>query len=107
MKTISQCFSAALHGINAYEITIETRLDRAQPKYFIVGLAEKAQEMFDVFVSLKVVPESQLFGGKIIAALDRQHPRERNRKDRPGEVKGRQGRYSGHDPESGKTTGEG
>jgi len=39
-------------------------------------LCEKAQEMFDAFVSVKVVPDSQLFGGKIIAALDRQHPRD-------------------------------
>ena len=39
-------------------------------------LCEKAQEVFDAFVSIKVVPESQLFGGKIIAALDRQHPRD-------------------------------
>jgi len=39
-------------------------------------LCGKAQEMFDAFVSIKVVSESQLFGGKIIAALDRQHPRD-------------------------------
>jgi len=39
-------------------------------------LCEKAQEMFDAFVSIDIVPESQLFGGKIIAALDRQHPRD-------------------------------
>ncbi|MCK4813625.1 MAG: YifB family Mg chelatase-like AAA ATPase, partial [Candidatus Marinimicrobia bacterium] len=39
---ISRCYSAGLHGIHAYEVTIETRLDRSLPKYFIVGLAEKA-----------------------------------------------------------------
>ncbi len=39
---ISRCYSAGLHGIRAYEVTIETRLDRSLPKYFIVGLAEKA-----------------------------------------------------------------
>ena len=32
--------------------------------------------MFDVFCTIDVVPKSQLFGGKIIAALDRQHPRD-------------------------------
>ncbi len=52
MRTISQCYSAALHGINAYEVTIETRLDRSQPKYFIVGLAEKAvKESFSRMLS--------------------------------------------------------
>ena len=39
---ISRCFAAGLHGIHAYEVTIETRLDHTMPKYFIVGLAEKA-----------------------------------------------------------------
>ncbi|MBN2780633.1 MAG: YifB family Mg chelatase-like AAA ATPase [Candidatus Marinimicrobia bacterium] len=38
----SRCYSAGLQGINAYEVSIETRLDRSLPKYFIVGLAEKA-----------------------------------------------------------------
>ena len=39
-------------------------------------LCEKAQEVFDAFCEIKVVPDAQLFGGKIIAALDRQHPRD-------------------------------
>ena len=39
-------------------------------------LCEKAQELFDAFCIINVVPESQLFGGKIIVALDRQHPRD-------------------------------
>jgi hypothetical protein len=30
--------------------------------------------MFDAFCEIKTVPNSQLFGGKLIAALDRQHP---------------------------------
>ena len=52
MRTISTCYSAALHGINAYEVTIETRLDRSQPQYFIVGLAEKAvKESFSRMLS--------------------------------------------------------
>ena len=52
MRTISTCYSAALHGINAYEVTIETRLDKSPPKYFIVGLAEKAvKESFSRMLS--------------------------------------------------------
>lgn len=39
-------------------------------------LCEKAQENFDTFCSISGVPVGQLFGGKICAALDRQHPRD-------------------------------
>ena len=39
-------------------------------------LCEKAQEEFDRFVELNVVSTGQLYGGKICAALDRQHPRD-------------------------------
>ena len=35
-----------------------------------------AQEKFDQFFEMRTVPRNQLFGGKIIAALDRQHPRD-------------------------------
>ncbi|PCH61670.1 MAG: nucleotidyltransferase [Gammaproteobacteria bacterium] len=39
-------------------------------------LCETAQEQFDVFCSMPIVPMGQLYGGKICAALDRQHPRD-------------------------------
>lgn len=39
-------------------------------------LCDKAQTEFDVFCSIAVVPFGQLYGGKICAALDRQHPRD-------------------------------
>jgi len=39
-------------------------------------LCEKAQNSFEVFCAIPVVPVGQLFGGKIVAALDRQHPRD-------------------------------
>lgn len=39
-------------------------------------LCQKAQEAFDTFCVIPVVPISQLYGGKICAALDRQHPRD-------------------------------
>ncbi len=41
-----------------------------------IPLCASAQEQFDVFCSIAVVPKSQLYGGKICAALDRQHPRD-------------------------------
>ncbi|MEQ8421588.1 MAG: nucleotidyl transferase AbiEii/AbiGii toxin family protein [Arenibacter algicola] len=40
------------------------------------GLCNKAQTEFDAFCSIHVVPIGQLYGGKICAALDRQHPRD-------------------------------
>ena len=39
-------------------------------------LNSKAQDTFEVFSSINVVPIGQLYGGKICAALDRQHPRD-------------------------------
>jgi len=39
-------------------------------------LCDAAQEKFDVFCTMPVVPLAQLYGGKLCAALDRQHPRD-------------------------------
>lgn len=39
-------------------------------------LCQKAQDEFDAFCEISTVPLGQLFGGKICAALDRQHPRD-------------------------------
>lgn len=41
-----------------------------------MALCDKAQEMFEVFCAMPVVSMSQLYGGKLCAALDRQHPRD-------------------------------
>ena len=40
------------------------------------SLCKSAQEKFDQFFEMRTVPKSQLYGGKIVAALDRQHPRD-------------------------------
>ncbi len=40
------------------------------------SLCEKAQDQFDAFCSIPIVPLTQLYGGKVCAALDRQHPRD-------------------------------
>lgn len=70
MRTISTCYSAALHGINAYEVTIETRMDRSQPKYFIVGLAEKAvKESFSRMLSAIKSSSFRMPGCKITQNL--------------------------------------
>ena len=39
-------------------------------------LCDRVQSYFDVFVSMSIVPMGQLYGGKVCAALDRQHPRD-------------------------------
>ena len=41
-----------------------------------MALSEKAQNDFDSYCVVPVVPLGQLYGGKICAALDRQHPRD-------------------------------
>lgn len=42
----------------------------------IMRLCQKAQNEYNVFCAIRVVPFGQLFGGKVCAALDRQHPRD-------------------------------
>jgi predicted nucleotidyltransferase component of viral defense system len=39
-------------------------------------VTEKAEEEFEKFAEINVVSHAELFGGKICAALDRQHPRD-------------------------------
>ena len=39
-------------------------------------LCPKAQDEFEAFCAISVIPFGQLYGGKICAALDRQHPRD-------------------------------
>ena len=39
-------------------------------------LCEAAQEQFDAFCAMPIVPLGQLYGGKLCAAMDRQHPRD-------------------------------
>lgn len=39
-------------------------------------LCDAAQDQFDAFCEMRIVPKGQLYGGKICAALDRQHPRD-------------------------------
>ena len=39
-------------------------------------LCIQAQEEFELFCEMQVVEKGHLFGGKICAALDRQHPRD-------------------------------
>lgn len=61
----------------------QVKIEVNQTKRGIVGgeimtipLSEKAQNEFSLFCEANIVPITQLYGGKIAAALSRQHPRD-------------------------------
>ena len=56
------------------EVNLVCRGTIARPETLV--LCARAQEEFDVFCEIPIVPLGQLYGGKICAALDRQHPRD-------------------------------
>ncbi|MBX7060833.1 MAG: nucleotidyl transferase AbiEii/AbiGii toxin family protein [Pyrinomonadaceae bacterium] len=56
------------------EVNLVARGTVDEPKG--IALCSLAQGEFDAFCVMPVVPIGQLFGGKICAALDRQHPRD-------------------------------
>jgi len=56
------------------EVNLVARGTIAEPKERV--LCSKAQEEFNTFCVIQLVPMGQLFGAKICAALDRQHPRD-------------------------------
>ena len=64
------------HG---YQVKIEVN----QTKRGIIGgeaqlmsVCDKAQDEFEVYCEARIVPQTLLYGGKIAAALSRQHPRD-------------------------------
>ena len=56
------------------EVNLTNRGTLSPPRK--MELCDKAQTEFDTFFEMPVVSLGQLYGGKIIAALDRQHPRD-------------------------------
>lgn len=64
--------------LNSYETKIEVNtINRGVTgKVKRRVLCEAAQKKFNTFFEMQLVPVHQLFGGKIVAALDRQHPRD-------------------------------
>jgi predicted nucleotidyltransferase component of viral defense system len=56
------------------EVNSTGRGTLSEPQKMI--LCDRAQTELDAFVAMNVVPFGQLYGGKICAALDRQHPRD-------------------------------
>lgn len=58
------------------KIEVNTTLRGQVQPVRLLQVAEAVQEEFGKFAAIQVVSHAELFGGKICAALDRQHPRD-------------------------------
>ncbi len=58
------------------KIEVNTTMRGSLVEPMRLALSEKTQETFDRFAEMRIIPIGQLYGGKICAALDRQHPRD-------------------------------
>jgi len=64
------------HGFSTVKIEVNTINRGIMGNTELFTLCNAAQEQFECFFEMSLVPKEQLFGGKIVAALDRQHPRD-------------------------------
>lgn len=64
------------HGCQVKIEVNQTKRGIAGGDLVILPLCAKAQDMFEMEVEARIVPMTQLYGGKIAAALSRQHPRD-------------------------------
>jgi predicted nucleotidyltransferase component of viral defense system len=91
LATISQQLRRAVPGVNIHPVPnkLLCTLGRSTVKIEVNGikrgiigptiempLCEKAQAAFGMHCKARIVPLEQLYGGKIVAALSRQHPRD-------------------------------
>lgn len=78
---------SAVHQADKYKLQVSSQKAQIKVEVNSTGrgtitdpkkmtLCDRAQADFEVFVAMNVVPFGQLYGGKICAALDRQHPRD-------------------------------
>jgi predicted nucleotidyltransferase component of viral defense system len=84
--TIRKKFSKSIpERINKLFIKSEDCLIKVEPNEIIRGtvypchildLCNEAQEKFEMFIKVNTLSIADLYGGKICAALDRQHPRD-------------------------------
>jgi len=63
-------------GTAAVKIEVNTVNRGVMSPPTLLTLCNKASEIFNKTCEINVVPLNQLYGGKIVAALDRQHPRD-------------------------------
>lgn len=75
---ISSDAAKLFFSLNRVQIKLEVNLIKRGTLFapVIMGLCKKAQEEFDSFCEMQIVSFGELYGGKICAALDRQHPRD-------------------------------
>jgi predicted nucleotidyltransferase component of viral defense system len=91
LAAISQQLRRAVPGVNIRPVPnkLLCTLGRSTVKIEVNGikrgiigptiempLCEKAQAVFGMYCKARIVPLEQLYGGKIVAALSRQHPRD-------------------------------
>jgi predicted nucleotidyltransferase component of viral defense system len=74
----SEEYKMRFSGTDGADVKVEVNtINRGvSGKPIILNLCPKAQELFEMYCEIQVVPFGQLYGGKIVAALDRQHPRD-------------------------------
>ena len=58
------------------KIEVNTTMRGSLGDPVLLTLSPKTQETFDRFAEMRIMPIGQLYGGKICAALNRQHPRD-------------------------------
>ena len=58
------------------KVEVNTTMRGSLGEPALLPLSVRTQEAFDCFVEMRILPIGQLYGGKICAALDRQHPRD-------------------------------
>lgn len=73
-KEIAKLIITTKEATVKLEVNLVGRGTYAEPELLV--LCEKAQNEYELFCEIQVVPIGQLYGGKICAALDRQHPRD-------------------------------
>ncbi len=73
-QNVGKLFISAQGTNIKLEVNLVGRGTLLSPQTMI--LCDKAQDEFDVFCAMPIMPIGQLYGGKICAALDRQHPRD-------------------------------
>ena len=64
--------------VDEVEIKVETNLVLRGSVFDpqIKGLCSEAQNVFEVYAKIQTLSDADIYGGKICAALDRQHPRD-------------------------------
>jgi predicted nucleotidyltransferase component of viral defense system len=87
--TLAGCRASLVHQGGGMEVKLQIQRARTQVKVEVnptlrghlfpirtMACAQRVEEVFEAFVEMPLLAHGELFGGKICAALDRQHPRD-------------------------------